>query len=126
MCNMGTVDMQNESLCSPDGTVCLVTQGDGNLVLCAPVNPRSWAVHHTWASAPLHSLHALMNRISFTCRYNETLVAMYGASAGTAIFASGTYGASAAGHPAPYSLTMQTVTLSPCCHALVKVLLGTP
>ena len=30
---------QNQALCSPDGTVCLVPQGDGNLVLCAPAQP---------------------------------------------------------------------------------------
>ena len=35
VCGFGT---QCQSLCSPDGTVCLIPQGDGNLVLCAPAN----------------------------------------------------------------------------------------
>ena len=54
-------------------------------------------------------------------RYNETLVALYGASASTAIYATGTFGAAAEGHPAPYTLVMQAVlarcqlvTLLPC------------
>ena len=44
-----------------------------------------------------------------SCRYNETLVALYGASANTAIYYTATFNAAAQGHPPPYLLSMQTV-----------------
>ena len=116
---------QNQALCSPDGTVCLVPQGDGNLVLCAPAQPALGTTLY-FGFRIINSLHVCLNKSCISFRYNETLVAMYGASAGTAIFATGTYGAAAQGHPAPYTLTMQTVALPPSCHASAKAPLWTP
>ena len=55
-----------------------------------------------------------------SCRYNETLVALFGASAETAIFYTGTYGAAAQGQPAPYTLVMQMVALAPSRYAPVR------
>ena len=97
---------QDQRLYSADGTVFLVPQGDGNLVLCAPATGTS----ETAQNMPWQRLVVTMACTS--CRYNATLVASSGESASSAIFATETYSAAANGHPPPYTLTMQTV-LSP-------------
>ena len=106
-CSQSAVGAQDRRLCSADGTVCLVAQGDGNLVLCAPVKM-------CWAPHPVHVHQKPILLVPspdacISCRYNETLVALYGASASTAIFYTGIFGAAADGHPSPYTVSMQAV-----------------
>ena len=106
-----TTDAQDQNLCSPEGTVCLVAQGDGNLVLCAlPNNCRAFTYFSYAYTCNVHVVHLVcLDDECTSCRYNETLVAMMGPSALSAIYATGTYTASANGHPAPYTLSMQRV-----------------
>ena len=121
---------QDVKLFSADGTVCLIPQGDGNLVITFCLAER--AQHEPcwlFTGDATHACHAHACMMCEQVLYNVALLRTYGsATAASAIWASGTYGTGSA----PFTLTLQPVSgaVLPCRVRAVPVevslLLNTP